>query len=122
MSDINKILTDAGDKLNKAGNLALADLEKRGRELADNVAPVSKDVGNDILDYNAKILEVVARRFANDMKAVDADLAIKNWKTSIRSALKKLKVFSEWETHDQYWGAVHNMLKIASALLGEVKL
>lgn len=101
---------------------ALQTVKTRAEDLANKVKIHSEDVAQDIAAYGDKILWTIGRRVRGEITAADALITIKNWKQAMKSALKKLKVFSEWEAYDQFWGLVSSVFKIVGALLGEIAL
>ena len=119
MSDIEKEISKVLDAVTPLAEGALNAIKGKAEALAVKAEAFSKDVANDILDYNRKILLTLQSRAQKEISAADADLAIKNWKTAMKSALKKVKVFTEWELYDQFWGNVSNVFGVLSALLGE---
>lgn len=112
----------AVSRIEQVGEQALNRLEKKVDALAEKAKEYSIVVSQDILGYKQKMVELIAARAAGEVPAVEAELAIKNWEASCKSALKKLKVFGEWEAHDQAWDAGKMLLKVTAALLGEIRL
>lgn len=116
------LLTEIAGNIAGISGQALGAIKTRAEALAKSVEVVAEDVAADIVAYGDKIVRTIDCRVRREMTAADCHYAIKNWKQSMKSALKKLKVFSEWEVYDQFWGHVESVFKIVSALLGEIVL
>lgn len=98
---------------------AYDELEKKGQALYESVKEFSDDVAEDVKKYGARIAELIALRLAGEVRKRDADIAIQTWEQAVRSALKKLKVFTQWELHKQLFDAGSVLLRIAGGLLGD---
>ncbi len=101
---------------------ALNGLQAKAEKLAASAQHHSKDVANDILGYQTKLVLTLEERAIGAINSMDAELAIKSWQQASKSALKKLKVWGEWELHDQFWSMAGTILHAASGLLGEIRL
>lgn len=99
---------------------AVDSIKTRAIALADSVKGEAKDVAKDIAAYGDRILRTIDRRVNREITATDANIAIRNWKQASKSALKKLKIFSEWEAYEQFWGHVMSVFKVIEGLLSVV--
>lgn len=115
MADLSSLLSSSFDTL-------LGSLKTSAKELADKVKVFSEDVAKDILSYHEKIVKTVEDKVNGVITASDADLSVKAWKTASKSAIKKLKTYTEWEAYEKFWNKVSTIFSIASALLGEISL
>lgn len=114
------LLNEVVGSISGISEKALDSIKTRATALADSVKGESKDVAKDIAGYGDRILRTIDRRVNREITAADANIAIRNWKQSSKSALKKLKVFSEWEAHEQFWGHVMSVFKVVEGLLSVV--
>lgn len=110
-------LKDVVKTISGASENALNEIKKRAEALASVVEGEAKEVALDIRGYGDRILNTIDRRVKREITVADANRAVKNWKQASKSALKKLRVFSEWEAYDQFWGHALEMLKFAEGLL-----
>jgi len=112
-------VNDIGEAFAKAGKQLASEALARGEKLAKALEGISLEVAADIRDYSLHIAEALLGRLNGDWKPLDAEIAIKNWKQSTKSALKKLKVTTEWELHDSFWGFVDFLFKKILPILKE---
>lgn len=116
----SSVLKDVVDTLSGASESALSSIKERAEALAATVEGEAREIAEDIRGYGDRILITIDRRAKREITLADANVSVRNWKQASKSALKKLKVFSEWEAYDQFWGHVTQVFKFVETLLGVI--
>jgi len=103
--------------LSKAGKEVFEDFKRVSRSYQAKLRPKFEETAKLVAKHEKLIGDLLVSRLLGKLRARDVSMAVKNYRQSVKSAIKNLEDEAVWEADAAFWTVVSDVTKIVSSLV-----